>query len=898
MPIIQRTVAISTYTMIALVVFLDLYHVRYAKYIKDFLDFDCKVFGKATSDDFSYSPPLTLYVSCGTTSGAHKYEKNAFFVNWKFGPNENNQCLRIFKRSDFSKLAKGENYIVKLNKIVLLEASWIIDREMVSGVEMRVKSATAQSSGHVRVLFKVGAQDSLVVTTIAILSESHFGELATPKGNLLPYPSLPSEKSTFFATYGDAQLLGLPKPRAPQKFTQFCERNPPPLKLSLLSVDCFKCGASTSDVDPDAFLLTFDAVNFLPTPLEIEQVSVWWLPRDAGVNGKWQSAKLIETTLNATSDKPKVISGNRWGTLKLFVEINTTGIARLAPLLFDVELTVDGGTKISLTIEHTADQLFAIPGPETKSSRWMLLENPVTHAEAVLEVTKPGSSESAFIFRASSHSKLAATVSDLRHAVVRALKSPSLNGVVPMGNSSVASRDFSFTVSALVDVLCRRVYAFRVDAMCGPAEGPSVRAVRFFTVPDYGDADVLNPVYAPKTSEATSPMSITDSDFTVQTGILWREQSLIDFVPRVTTLPESYVQEQTSIRDIESKMTSVIEKQMAELFAKNASAFKTSLEKSNKLDVVLAKLTDIDTRISKVEAAQASRNAEVQRFVDTLAGKVDGLGLRIDENNRNILDSIHNSARSSAMGFTESSFDDESLTALDALARRLEAVGNTAGGMATSIGEAKSLASLAQRLEAIASSPMGGDKASLASKDSGTEKLDAIVSALNQRMEKMEHLATINESVSSGIRQIIEKQAELNQDWRSASALSMTAEHGWSSTSRMSDNSEILAKLAELETRVNAMPQIYKTVVESSVQRQTVALTALMDKRNSGASDNTRSFSSSPTPAKKSVYRLSVPTVPNMGISSGLSKLSGALRNRMSSGSGSAHSRDSEANEE
>ncbi|KAJ3129669.1 hypothetical protein HK100_008477 [Physocladia obscura] len=905
-------------------------YANYSKHISKFFTRDYLAFGSARSFDFSLETPATISIDCGVTKHNHTLVPDKFYIFFNCGSEAKDKHLLLYSREDLLVDAnKIEPVIAKYERNGdLLEAVWIIEDACITGVEMHAKSSTTVTAGITRVLFKFREKLSLAptVTTVAILSESHFGELAllpATKLNSAQYPNLPSEDITFIHHDPNALTLGIPRPRPPQRFSCVSPQNACPLKPSFVSVDCFRTMAHSNKSlgaagGGDRFMIVLDVVNSSSEPVVIDGFNVWWKMRD-DARMDWVSARVRQDVLREENGRGVEVAANRWSTVKFFVEVEEDGVARLGPILFDVELVTIGKSSVSITLEHTADQVYTIPIPDTESRASIVLENPETHAILSVSVSKsPSASKDLFTIAMLDQTTII-TTNKLRAAVISALREQSLGGVVTVASDSRDDQSAAYTVEALVDEACRRVYAIRVNVFHGAS-----KAVRFFRVSVYGDAAALDPKRRRTGEEAVKALydNITSNSLYYEAAspcVQWREQALKQFVPRVPPPPvrEKVVKvvgiDAQSLDVIEQSVSRIVEEQLTQalsripLLQQQQSAIvqpTAGAPNVDKIDLILAKLGDMDSRLQRQERA-------VSEQVGAVVARFDKLADIIERNQRAVV----NAVQSIATAVDEKSFysadhadtthtvggilsDEENLLALEDLARRLESVGISADELTISVQELNGLSNLADRLEAVANSTIDISIIPTNQRDNINnavvdEKVDRIFEFLNTRMEKMEHFTHIGDMVANGLREIVDKQTELSEEVRS------TLTRGTSPTSSADasdEQLEILAKLNEIEARVGVLPQVYREIMDSSLDKQTQSLVTIIDGKNGiagGVKDSessigaflTRPLSTSPTPPsakskRSSLYR-ALPTVPNMGIASGFSKLAGGIVKRV-----------------
>ncbi|KAJ3067161.1 hypothetical protein HDU98_009623 [Podochytrium sp. JEL0797] len=165
--------------------------------------------------------------------------------------------------------------------------------------------------------------------------------------------------------------------------------------------------------------------------------------------------------------------------------------------------------------------------------------------------------------------------------------------------------------------------------------------------------------------------------------------------------------------------------------------------------------------------------------------------------------------------------------------------------------------------------------------DESIDRIAEAIKTMNQRMESVEQISSsiIPDIVSKGLQQIAEKQSLLDSELRSSLA-------NLSSGATPTD-ADLLSKLNELEHKFESLPQLYIDSVTVSLQKQTRSLMDVIDDikesqteaMNHVAADSAKRVSSSVSPTRAAT----LPAIPNMGISSRISKLATFAKNRLSS---------------
>ncbi|KAI8616998.1 hypothetical protein BC830DRAFT_148094 [Chytriomyces sp. MP71] len=325
-------------------------YAAYATYVKEFFKFDHEVFGAVESQDVSYEPTIKCSVRVGVTCASHSTAPSHLFIFFTCGPSLNSKHLQLFDRDELTSNAADLELLIGRYEDAdnVVEASWIVEDEQIIGIQMFAKSATMQRPSISRVLFEFESEGAKVpsVSTTTVLSESHFGEKANPKADTRLYPSLPFSAATY--TNEDAVLLGIPKPRPPEKFQPVVKKGCP-LKISFVSVDCFR---SNPALGGDQFLIVVDIINDSLEPVKINEFICYWKIRDAGVDAaEWVQAKIAEDSISKSLDGWSQIAANKWATLKLFINVGKSGVVRIAPVLFDGEVV--SVFKSTLTSMHS-----------------------------------------------------------------------------------------------------------------------------------------------------------------------------------------------------------------------------------------------------------------------------------------------------------------------------------------------------------------------------------------------------------------------------------------------------------------------------------------------------------------------------------------------------------------
>ncbi|KAJ3069587.1 hypothetical protein HDU98_007358 [Podochytrium sp. JEL0797] len=896
-------------------------YAAYQSYLKDFFKHDHELFGRGChADDLSFDPMLTLSLSCGITLPTHVSNPDKFFVFLKCGHDLNQQFLMLFDRADLMVDASSLDPVIRKYEDAVgnfAQVEWIMEDEEIIGVQMHVQSSTMQTPSITRVLFEFESWDAPtpICGTLAILSESHFGELAPPLNQ--PYPTLPSQTDTFVYHPPGSTLLGIPRPRPAQKFHPIAQHGCP-LKLNFVSVDCFRSNPTQGG---DQFLLIFDLVNRGQVAVEIQEFHCRW---KLGGGEEWLRATISEDSVSRGGGGAGQILGDKWATVKLFVDVGPEwgGVARLGSLLFDVELVCVGGSTVSLTLEHTPDQIYTIPEPETPTHASILLESTTTHNTVILDIASTPTNDQdmfsiSFLGRSTSVS-----LNQLRVAVITALRRPELGGVVPLFEESRVEVKCSVTAKAVVDSASRCVYAIRVDAVY-----EDVKAVRFFAVAPYGDAVLLDAERAGEVVEAKDAVEglvafevVRGFVFRGEEGVRVGEERGFDGVEVDGKSDTDDVTENVDMCAIEERVGALVERQMNEFMAKMMammapppppppSVTQISVAVDQKLDLILSKLVQMDSRMQQLEQDHGYHKHEVSEKLETVVTSVENLAFVTEKSVQEAVTSM--TVALEAYHFDPQEDETNAAEAFDDLARRLENVGISAQGLTESIQEMSALSDLADRLEAVAELastdlhlPCRAIPAS-GSVDEG--KLDRVLEALSARMEKMEHLSTIGDVVTSGFKQIVMKQTELDVDVRSSLARAAEASPSPSTRSEPIEMTEVVSKLNDLEARIEILPQVYREMMDSLLDRQTSTLVSSISEVraprspvHSPAPRGLSPLSRQPTPTlmtptpsetpaaagKRSSYR--IPAVPNMGIAVGLSKLTGRYNKRSSTDSDEA----------
>ncbi|KAI8622263.1 hypothetical protein BC830DRAFT_1089891 [Chytriomyces sp. MP71] len=159
-------------------------------------------------------------------------------------------------------------------------------------------------------------------------------------------------------------------------------------------------------------------------------------------------------------------------------------------------------------------------------------------------------------------------------------------------------------------------------------------------------------------------------------------------------------------------------------------------------------------------------------------------------------------------------------------------------------------------------------------------KMDRIgdaIRAMNARMENMEKMSTavIPDMVAKGLEQIAAKQKEFDDEVRSSLSVIGAA----------TQDADLLTKLHDLESKIESMPQMYIDTVALSLQKQTSSLMSVMDeivKEQTEAITVTKAAVQSKRSSTVRAAVAAVPSIPDMGIASRISKLTSLALNRRS----------------
>ncbi|KAJ3069586.1 hypothetical protein HDU98_007357 [Podochytrium sp. JEL0797] len=177
-------------------------YAAYRSYLADFFKKDHEFFGTGCqADDLSCDPMFTLSLSCGVTHPSHGTDPNKFFVFLKCGHAASKQFLMLFDRAELMVDASSLDPLIRKYEDsfgTLARVDWIVEGDDIVGVQMHAQSSTMQTPSITRVLFEFESWDAPtpICGKIAVVSESHFGELAPPHNH--SYPSLPAQTEKFF----------------------------------------------------------------------------------------------------------------------------------------------------------------------------------------------------------------------------------------------------------------------------------------------------------------------------------------------------------------------------------------------------------------------------------------------------------------------------------------------------------------------------------------------------------------------------------------------------------------------------------------------------------------------------------------------------------------------------
>ncbi|KAJ3264820.1 hypothetical protein HDU77_007492 [Chytriomyces hyalinus] len=873
-------------------------YAAYDSYLKEFFRFDHEMFGSVQSQDVSYEPVVLCSISVGVTLASHATAPNQFFIFYKCGAESNSQHLMLYSKDELMDSALDVEPVIARyeDSGSFVEALWIIENGNIIGVQMHAKSATMQTPSISRVLFDFDHSKVPNLTTVSILSESHFGEYALPK-NLRndAYKSLPASSKTFLHHDADALILGIPRPRPPEKF-QAIAMKACPLKISFVSVDCFR---SNKALGGDQFLIVADIINVSNEPIQIHEFNCWWKSRRDG-DSEWSLAKISEDSMSRSFDGWSQINGNKWATLKLFIDVGQAGVARLGSLLFDVELLCVGGSSVSLTMEHTADQVYQIPDAETEQLNYIILESPLHHTTLNVEVNRKPRLDLLSVSVLGHVHKI--TLEAARRAVIIAERNPDLGGLVQIVSDCRDEYMCVLKVYGLVDVGCRRVYAVRVDVNF---EGAS--AVRYFPIDEYGDALALDPVVGKSVIEASCALLGLEG-YEPTEGIVFREQELLEFAPRVVPpigvagpIIEKPAPPVASVDTIEQAVLNLLESRLAEFVAKITPAPPTITVNGvsgvdEKLDLILAKLGAMDARMTVIETQQEAQAKHVSNQLVAVVARVENTAAANSVKDR----ALQKTLEDVRMALTTRQTTFEELVALDSLAERLESVGIDAdeltSGSTIQDSELSALDALAKRLESIGAHAdeltssvhdmvRSATPEAISAVDAKLEKVAASLEVWDARMDKMESLTVLPDLILKSLEQIEMRHAEF--DSHAFSRQNADVADDPSQRQR-----EFGAKLNELRQSVEMLPQAYKAALEISLEKQTDYILASIEGRPVRVVEEGRPTSPPATPPaaertgggnnglksnRLSQIRMSIPAVPNMGIASGISKLSGMV---------------------
>ncbi|KAJ3243884.1 hypothetical protein HDU78_011715 [Chytriomyces hyalinus] len=873
-------------------------YAAYDSYLKEFFRFDHEMFGSVQSQDVSYEPVVLCSISVGVTLASHATAPNQFFIFYKCGAESNSQHLMLYSKDELMDSALDVEPVIARyeDSGSFVEALWIIENGNIIGVQMHAKSATMQTPSISRVLFDFDHSKVPNLTTVSILSESHFGEYALPK-NLRndAYKSLPASSKTFLHHDADALILGIPRPRPPEKF-QAIAMKACPLKISFVSVDCFR---SNKALGGDQFLIVADIINVSNEPIQIHEFNCWWKSRRDG-DSEWSLAKISEDSMSRSFDGWSQINGNKWATLKLFIDVGQAGVARLGSILFDVELLCVGGSSVSLTMEHTADQVYQIPDAETEQLNYIILESPLQHTTLNVEVNRKPRLDLLSVSVLGHVHKI--TLEAARRAVIIAERNPDLGGLVQIVSDCRDEYMCVLKVYGLVDVGCRRVYAVRVDVNF---EGAS--AVRYFPIDEYGDALALDPVVGKSVIEASCALLGLEG-YEPTEGIVFREQELLEFAPRVVPpigvagpIIEKPAPPVASVDTIEQAVLNLLESRLAEFVAKITPAPPTITVNGvsgvdEKLDLILAKLGAMDARMTVIETQQEAQAKHVSNQLVAVVARVENTAAANSVKDR----ALQKTLEDVRVALTTRQTTFEELVALDSLAERLESVGIDAdeltSGSTIQDSELSALDALAKRLESIGAHAdeltssvhdmvRSATPEAISAVDAKLEKVAASLEVWDARMDKMESLTVLPDLILKSLEQIEMRHAEFDSHAFSRQNADVTDDPS-------QRQREFGAKLNELRQSVEMLPQAYKAALEISLEKQTDYILASIEGRPVRVVEEGRPTSPPATPPaaertgggnnglksnRLSQIRMSIPAVPNMGIASGISKLSGMV---------------------
>ncbi|KAJ1567132.1 hypothetical protein HK405_007031 [Cladochytrium tenue] len=381
------------------------------------------------------------------------------------------------------------------------KASWIMNAGTIVGIKLYCKSFTSHpSTADVFFSFDKGVPRCAKLIT----SPTIFGE--RPIRSQDPWE----------AYHGIPRLLlhkGPPRLRFP--LPRDAEEFPPVIPSDCPVLIKFKSVTSVSfSPRMDQFTFSLYLTNNANRPATILECACYWMLRGGPVARQtaWAPVESMKAYLVGPDQKPisLPIAINPFHTVTVTIEValsrdletnwrTQSVLARMGPLLFDVEFGVAGATAVSQMVEYVntkADSVFeppADPGPGRKELV-VIEDTKLWDRESFYIVTRGVPSSAGDEEAVLQVKERIATLRTLRVAFCRwALAQANLG--VNDGTFSVEGNKvllwssgfnaYSWKVWVLIDPPRRRAYAVRVDAFCG-TDGTTV--TKFAILPDYGDA--------------------------------------------------------------------------------------------------------------------------------------------------------------------------------------------------------------------------------------------------------------------------------------------------------------------------------------------------------------------------------------------------------------------------
>ncbi|KAJ3072570.1 hypothetical protein HDU99_002162, partial [Rhizoclosmatium hyalinum] len=265
-------------------------------------------------------------------------------------------------------------------------------------------------------------------------------------------------------------------------------------------------------------------------------------------------------------------------------------------------------------------------------------------------------------------------------------------------------------------------------------------------------------------------------------------------------------------------------------------------------DVFEARLSAFAAQLVQVSAQQ---HAQTMSLLGRLVQGVEALSVRID---------VVEATLSSSTTTSSTSGTASELILINSIAARLEALGSTVQSKNEEKAQVEGLEKLAVRLESLSSLPQTTSAASAATAQQLSPKIDASLSSLADR------LAAIEKQTTTTLPALLTKHVDelvLKQDI--ARRRMEQVQEG--------KEEDLLDRLAGLESKIQGLPNQYRSAFLDSLEKQTGELSDLIKVQTEQV-----------TAVKKQGYRLSLPpipalpNVPDMGIAKRFSKLTGYLR--------------------